>query len=325
MQNRSLIALIALLSLSLGWNLGQRRSEPVPVRQELLREMRANQQFLDECMANMVNQFTPGYRSCAIFSRLEDGRSRLNCSQGEVFKTGCPTEMALNGQGFFVLEKAGETFYTRDGRFSFREGKLSSLSGCVLKGYAVRTTGERVNQELQTITLGMDPMTKLYGGRYTGFHLDDAGMLYGEATMTDPVTGQQTTTNTPLFQVAVATFVRPENLKRGLEPTLFTATRESGQPQWSWAGQPGSGMLCPGSLELSNVDFIEQAHVIQALKTYAGLLYDGANHATSSFAMAKFQSELHKPMMNPAPMNPALPTSIGILGNGGKLPNLMSR
>jgi flagellar hook protein FlgE len=57
-------------------------------------------------------------------------------SQGPILHSGDPLNMALEGDGFFVLEGAtGEHLYTRNGNFSFNgNGDLSLAVGCVCWG-----------------------------------------------------------------------------------------------------------------------------------------------------------------------------------------------
>lgn len=309
MKNSSLICLTAISCLSVGFTLGQQRNNPLPVRAEILQEMRKNQVFLNECSENMKNQFTPGYKANAIFSRLQDGRTHIMMGQGEIFHTQNPTNLALNGAGFFVLEHDGKTSYTRDGRFEFRSGRLQNQTGFDVVGYPLDSQQRQTSEKAQPIALQMDSRTGLYGGKYTGFHFDEHGILLGENKMTDPVTGQTATTNEPLFQTALVSFTAPENLKRdATQGTLFTPTEESGAACKVTAGGVDEPVVTPGSLELANIDYSEQIHVFSALRTYSGLFYDPGAQPMVNLPMAKFQSDLFK-----AP--PA--TTIGIVGNGG--------
>ena len=53
-------------------------------------------------------------------------------SQGSLERTGVPTQLAINGKGFFVIEGAetGEIFYTRNGNFKLNsEQELVTASG----------------------------------------------------------------------------------------------------------------------------------------------------------------------------------------------------
>lgn len=63
-------------------------------------------------------------------------------TQGTIENTNNPTDMAINGSGFFVLEDSGgANFYTRAGEFHFdRDGNLVTLGGLFVQGYEVTGT-----------------------------------------------------------------------------------------------------------------------------------------------------------------------------------------
>ncbi len=63
-------------------------------------------------------------------------------TQGTIENTNNPTDMAINGSGFFVLQDSGgANFYSRAGEFHFdRVGNLVSLGGLFVQGYEVTGT-----------------------------------------------------------------------------------------------------------------------------------------------------------------------------------------
>jgi flagellar hook protein FlgE len=63
-------------------------------------------------------------------------------TQGTIENTNNPTDMAINGSGFFVLQDGGgANFYSRAGEFYFnRDGDLMNLSGLYVQGYEVTGT-----------------------------------------------------------------------------------------------------------------------------------------------------------------------------------------
>ncbi|MEJ2101334.1 MAG: flagellar hook protein FlgE [Desulfobacterales bacterium] len=63
-------------------------------------------------------------------------------TQGTIENTNNPTDMAINGSGFFVLQDGdGANFYSRAGEFHFdRNGDLVSLGGLYVQGYEVTGT-----------------------------------------------------------------------------------------------------------------------------------------------------------------------------------------
>jgi flagellar hook protein FlgE len=61
-----------------------------------------------------------------------------NFGQGSIETTGKPTDLALDGNGFFIVRSAGQTKYTRDGAFQLNSAnQLVSSSGDFVQGYGV--------------------------------------------------------------------------------------------------------------------------------------------------------------------------------------------
>jgi flagellar hook protein FlgE len=63
-------------------------------------------------------------------------------TQGTIENTNNPTDLAINGSGFFVLQDSGgANLYSRAGEFHFdRDGNLVNLSGLFVQGYEVTGT-----------------------------------------------------------------------------------------------------------------------------------------------------------------------------------------
>ncbi len=97
----------------------------------------ARTQALDTAAANLANAQTPGYRAEREFFRsvllgpdAADselgqtvnnygllGGDRLSMAQGALEQTGNPLDLAIEGQGFFMMQTPNGTRYTRDGAF----------------------------------------------------------------------------------------------------------------------------------------------------------------------------------------------------------------
>ena len=84
-------------------------------------------QGLDNISQNIANMNTPGYKGKDVFSRelafggngdgVEVSGSGLRMKQGDIVETSNDTDVAIDGNGFFVLLSEGEEFYTRNGQF----------------------------------------------------------------------------------------------------------------------------------------------------------------------------------------------------------------
>ncbi len=75
------------------------------------------------------------------------GNVSQSFSAGSLETTGNATDLAIGGDGFFVVSQAGsnETYYTRAGNFSFDEtGALVNSEGYILQGWNVDSEGDSV-------------------------------------------------------------------------------------------------------------------------------------------------------------------------------------
>jgi flagellar hook protein FlgE len=76
-----------------------------------------------------------------------------NFNSGSIEPTGRPTDLALDGSGFFVVQ-GNEQRFTRDGSFSLNSAnQLVTTSGEFVQGYAADEDGNVAVGELQNITI----------------------------------------------------------------------------------------------------------------------------------------------------------------------------
>jgi len=234
-----------------------------------------NQTMLNTYFNNMQNQFTPGYKAenvsfTDILGQQMAGKgakvksSGIIFTQGQIFQTNVPTNLAVNGNGFFVVSDGLKNHYTRDGQFTWNQGYLCNPEGKKVLGYELDANGNMVG-DAKPMQLPLDPQTGLYGGKYSNLRFDENGTLFGQMTETDPLTNQSTTKEVPVGQVAMASFANPSGLQK-TGNTTFGETANSGKMVLGTAGQGTLGKLAPGSLEMSNVDFAQQAAAIGMAK-----------------------------------------------------------
>jgi flagellar basal-body rod protein FlgF len=111
----------------------------------------ARENQLDQLASDIANIGTSGYKgerdsSVAVDrSQFEDvlqtaidttsGGPRLDTRSGIITGTGRPLDVAVNGSGFFVVQTAAGTRYTRDGHFSRNTaGQLVTEDGNLVEG-----------------------------------------------------------------------------------------------------------------------------------------------------------------------------------------------
>jgi flagellar basal-body rod protein FlgG len=109
-------------------------------------------QELDSVANNLANVSTLGYKRTSFSSRLYPllegvsqeqkaiypearamayyGKYHIDTSEGNIKTTGNPLDLAIKGEGFFVVEGKDKTYYTRNGSFSMdKDGFLVTANG----------------------------------------------------------------------------------------------------------------------------------------------------------------------------------------------------
>jgi flagellar basal-body rod protein FlgG len=161
-----------------------------------------------------------------------------NFTQGALQQTNNALDLAINGNGFFVINQPdGTQAYTRDGNFQVdNQGQIVTSNGNVL------APGIVLPANTIDTTISSDGIVSV---RVAG-----------------QVAPQQ------LGQLQLATFIN----SAGLLPTgqnLFLETAASGAPQLNTPGQNGAGVLNQRFLEASNVNIAEElVTMIQTQRAY---------------------------------------------------------
>jgi flagellar hook protein FlgE len=165
-----------------------------------------------------------------------------NFTQGAAQNTGRPTDLMLNGDGFFLVRGDGnQQLFTRAGAFSFDAGgNLTTQEGRLVLGWQANAAG------VIDPTAAPVPIELPAGLQSYSFGPD--GVLTG--VLADG-------TKQPIAQLAIATFVNPAGLER-VGGTAFRTTVNSGAAQVGAAGTGGRGTISAGSLEMSNVDLSQE-------------------------------------------------------------------
>ena len=152
--------------------------------------------------------------------------------QGSLQPTGRPTDVAIDGDGFFVIDMNGTEAYTRDGSFSLDVNGDLVTSG----GYHVKdNNGTNIN---------IPDTAGAPGQKVISFNISKAGQV-------SYVLEDGTRANGQVLQVAV--FKNPEGLE-ALSGNLYGKTANSGN---KIAGAK-TGMINQGTIEMSNVDLSEE-------------------------------------------------------------------
>ncbi len=157
-------------------------------------------------------------------------------TQGQVNSTGEKLDVAVQGEGFFEVQRPDGTIaYTRDGSF-----KLSP-------------TGQVTNNDGLPILSGFQPIPP----GATAVNISENG----EVTV-QSATGSQT------FRLTLTRFANPSGL-RSLGGNLYEESSASGTPEAGQPGEQGFGNVLQGYIETSNVNIVEEmVNLIVAQRAY---------------------------------------------------------
>jgi len=165
------------------------------------------------------------------------GTARID-TQGSMQITGNSLDLAIQGSGFFQVQKPdGTTGYTRDGSFSrTADGTVVNSQGMALQPPI------QIPDNATGITIGADG--------------------------TVSVTTQGATQSSIVGKIQTVRFTNPSGLQADGD-NLLSETAASGAPQVGDAGVDGRGTISQGSLESSNVDITEElVDMIETQRAY---------------------------------------------------------
>jgi flagellar hook protein FlgE len=93
--------------------------------------------------ANVLSQSLGGSVSNGIGRGVEYWGTSPSWTQGSLENTSSPTDLAINGKGFFVVEDdSGSAYYTRAGQFYLNEdGDMVNPDGMKVQGYEILSSG----------------------------------------------------------------------------------------------------------------------------------------------------------------------------------------
>ena len=110
-------------------------------------------------------------------------------TQGSIESTGVPTDVAIQGNGFFVLDKNGLRSYTRAGDFSVgSNGQLLTADGSAVLGYPAVNGTISASQTLAPLTISSGQLSppQATANVQIGLNLDASAAVGG--TFSTPVT-----------------------------------------------------------------------------------------------------------------------------------------
>lgn len=159
-------------------------------------------------------------------------------SQGDLTQTNNKLDLAINGDGFFIIRRPDNTFaYSRDGSFQLdRNGNVVTTQGFALE------PGFNIPQEAIDVKVSRDGVIS---------YVADSG---GDEQV--------------IGQIELARFINPAGL-RSLGDNLYVETPASGQAVNEQPGSNNTGEIIQSHLENANVDIVEEMiSMISAQRSY---------------------------------------------------------
>jgi flagellar basal-body rod protein FlgG len=229
--------------------------------------MAAQQTNLDIIADNLANADVAGFKGAAAsfadvnaggtlgLGTAEVGRHPL-FEQGKLMKSGGPFDVAIDGPGFFRVDKGSASGYTRAGEFTrSADGRLRNADGWALHG--VRLPSDALSAAVDR----------------------DGRIFVDTATVKHRAAGR----------IVLASFRAPEQLKP-LGGTLFAQTPESGD---ALRLEPGgaTSSIAFGMLEKSNVSIVESMmQILTAQRAYEA----NAKGVQAADEMLRIANNLHR-------------------------------
>ena len=229
--------------------------------------MAAQQTQLEIVADNLANADVAGFKGAAAsFADVRAGEIGLGTtalgrhalfSQGKLVRSGGPFDLAIDGPGFFVVERGGSRAYTRNGEFAREpDGSLRNAAGWTLQG--VRIPDDALAARVER----------------------DGRVLVDTATAKGREVGR----------VHLASFAAPEAL-RPVGATVFARTDGSGPARALVPGGRGAPALAFGMLERSNVSIVEaMMQILGAQRAYEA----NAKGVQAADEMLRIANNLHR-------------------------------
>lgn len=226
--------------------------------------MAAQQRSLDVVADNLANAEVSGFkRARATFAALGErlgtaftGTAR-SFEQGKVEPSGGPFDLALDGPGFFCVERDGRHAFTRDGAFArAADGSLRNDAGW-------RLSGVRVPPNAISATVAPDGSVR-------------AVLTNGDERA--------------LGSIRIVSFSAPERLA-SLGSSLYGESIASGRPQPVRPGADSATHVVFGALERSNVSIVESMMaILEAQRAYEA----NAKGVQAADEMQRIANNLHR-------------------------------
>ncbi len=168
--------------------------------------------------------------------------------QGAMDSTFNPTDVAIQGDGFFRVDEGANTCYTRAGQFRYNSSYfLTDPDGRYVQGWAYDNSVSPATIDRTTV---LD--IQVDGTTHDEFQIEADGIVTGVLSSSGA--------RQNLFQVALFDFPNIDGLRK-MTSNIYEASNDSGAPMDANGGQSGIGgygVIQNNHLEMSNVDLARE-------------------------------------------------------------------
>lgn len=215
----------------------------------------------DKLNSSGGNQIGSGSRVAAITSLF---------TQGSISRTNRSTDMAINGQGFFVLKGDRGTTFTRDGAFRFdKDGWMTTFGGAKVQAYQASPEG-KITGKMGDIRLSYTAIPAKPTNKVTLHCNLDARMAPGAPLVLErPEDSAHYTTATQIFDSV------------GNAHPVSVYFNRTADNSWEWyAMTDGSDMVggtkgTPSAIARGNLEFDQQGRLANSTQEVINTSFTG--------------------------------------------------
>ena len=195
---------------------------------------------------------TPGTNAMQIGTGVTTGSITNDWSQGTINLTGITSNLAINGNGFFVVQDptTNTQYVTQDGTFTVNsQGYLVTSAGMEVVGYNTSSNGTVSTSSTGPVSINISGSSST--AAMTGYTINAQGVI----TVT-----QADGTTSSCGQILLQNFTNPQGLTSVGNNMFSNQANIAGASALSTPGSSttGVGTIQSGALELSNVDLSTQ-------------------------------------------------------------------
>jgi len=164
------------------------------------------------------------------------GATTVDFSPGGISRTGRSTDLAIEGNGFFIVQDFdGTTYYTRDGSFTMNANlDLTTADGCIVQGFGIDSNYNvvpgiltNINVPLGQMTLARPTTEAVFAGNLNAAgEIGTQGSLLASQVLVDTNTGVVSDTS---FLVDLESFDDPGTALFAAGDTLTMAPNKGGR------------------------------------------------------------------------------------------------